>query len=85
MHDLPRVSIETVHSAAASTDDDPEFINSTLEKMKTENPVLFQCLRVMLDSDKHDEFKTGYLTGSINFYLLLRSQAQSDILEKIWG
>ena len=40
MHDLPRVSIETVHSAAASTDDDPEFINSTLEKMKTENPLL---------------------------------------------
>ncbi len=48
------------------------------EEVLTDNPELANIIIPTLESDKSDDFKSGYLAGFTTLYDLLRKQAKSS-------
>jgi hypothetical protein len=50
-------------------------------KIKNENPELWNLIKVVLNSEKSEEFKDGYVKAAAQFYKLLSSQDEADEME----
>tara|TARA_Y100001938_G_C7896672_1_gene332512 strand:+ start:113 stop:370 length:258 start_codon:yes stop_codon:yes gene_type:complete len=83
---IPKISLETMGSTTASLTNNKDFWEAAIDKIKAENPLLYQLLIVNETSVYKDEiFIDGYTRGAILTYILLSNQIEADEMNEVWG
>ena len=83
---LPKVKKEVLDSAEASMGTEARnYLKNKVEKIKEENPILFQLLITMINRDDWTaKEKNCYALGAIQFYTFLSTQDESDELQEMF-
>lgn len=80
---IPKVSQDTIDSTLASMLEDEEFMSKIVDEIKINNPVLFSLIETISSSSKSNEYITGYIVGTTQFYSLVSRQSEADMLNKV--
>jgi len=63
--------------------EDEEFMSKIVDEIKINNPVLFSLIETISSSSKSNEYITGYIVGTTQFYSLVSRQSEADMLNKV--
>ena len=83
---MPKVSLHTMTSTTASLTNNKDFWEVSIERMRSDNPLLYQLLIVSETSiTKEGDFTEVYKRGLALIYTLLSNQIEADEMNELWG
>ena len=85
LYHIPEITQDTIDSSLASILEDESFCYKTLDKIKTENPVLYNMMEILILSGKDEEYVKGYIVGASQFYSLISRQAEANLMDSEYG
>lgn len=82
---LPQVSLEILGSTTATLEDNPNHWQDTMDKLRGENPLLYELISVTVNGEQDKYYIKGYVRGALLMYTLLSGQLEADEMNREWG